>query len=80
MYEERCRELRTRSEPLKIETFRTSIWDETLYAVSLFNGGVGGESSYGANTLNKYEAFGSRKLLVLTQFPPNRRGLQLYML
>lgn len=34
MYEERVRELKTRSEPLKIQTFRTSIWDETLYAVS----------------------------------------------
>ncbi|KAI8581757.1 hypothetical protein K450DRAFT_230988 [Umbelopsis ramanniana AG] len=32
MYEERVNELKTRSEPLKIKTFRTSIWDETLYA------------------------------------------------
>ncbi|KAH8549173.1 ras-related GTP-binding protein A-like protein [Umbelopsis sp. PMI_123] len=32
MYEERVTELKTRSEPLKIQTFRTSIWDETLYA------------------------------------------------
>ncbi|KAI8377867.1 Gtr1/RagA G protein conserved region-domain-containing protein [Radiomyces spectabilis] len=32
MYEKRVSELRTRSEPLHIQAFSTSIWDETLYA------------------------------------------------
>lgn len=34
VFEERIQELRERSEPLQIQGFRTSIWDETLYAVS----------------------------------------------
>jgi hypothetical protein len=29
-------ELQKRSEPLNIQAFRTSIWDETLYAVSVY--------------------------------------------
>lgn len=28
------KELQVRSEPIQIEAFQTSIWDETLYAVS----------------------------------------------
>jgi Ras-related GTP-binding protein A/B len=34
IFEQRVTELRKRSEPLNIQAFRTSIWDETLYAVS----------------------------------------------
>ncbi|RUS18665.1 Gtr1/RagA G protein [Endogone sp. FLAS-F59071] len=33
VFNERYRELQTRSEPLQIVAFRTSIWDETLYAI-----------------------------------------------
>ena len=33
VFEQRVSELRKRSEPLNIQAFRTSIWDETLYAV-----------------------------------------------
>jgi Ras-related GTP-binding protein A/B len=32
LFDERTQELRNLSEPMHIETFRTSIWDETLYA------------------------------------------------
>ncbi|KAL1927280.1 hypothetical protein VTP01DRAFT_3909 [Rhizomucor pusillus] len=32
IFDERIKELRVRSEPLQIRGFRTSIWDETLYA------------------------------------------------
>lgn len=35
IFEQRVTELQKRSEPLNIQAFRTSIWDETLYAVSL---------------------------------------------
>lgn len=33
IFEQRVTELQKRSEPLNIQAFRTSIWDETLYAV-----------------------------------------------
>jgi Ras-related GTP-binding protein A/B len=66
MYEERVGELKTRSEPLKIKTFRTSIWDETLYAVSHHD-----EQS----TLCKAKTNTKRYSYVL-----HRRGQPLYML
>jgi hypothetical protein len=34
MFEKQKIELQVRSEPVQIQAFQTSIWDETLYAVS----------------------------------------------
>lgn len=34
MFEKQKIELQVRSEPIQIQAFQTSIWDETLYAVS----------------------------------------------
>lgn len=33
MFEKQKLELQVRSEPIQIQAFQTSIWDETLYAV-----------------------------------------------
>lgn len=33
LFEKQKLELQVRSEPIKIQVFQTSIWDETLYAV-----------------------------------------------
>lgn len=33
MFEKQKIELQVRSEPIQIQAFQTSIWDETLYAV-----------------------------------------------
>lgn len=35
MFEKQKKELEVRSEPIQIQVFQTSIWDETLYAVSM---------------------------------------------
>lgn len=56
MFEKQKLELQVRSEPIQIQAFQTSIWDETLYAVSTkeyhvkkktntFNPGVGKDYS-----------------------------------
>jgi hypothetical protein len=35
MFEKQKLELEVRSEPIQIQVFQTSIWDETLYAVCI---------------------------------------------